>query len=204
MKRKSMAFLLSVIFISGSLQAQNIKTLFILPDQYGANNLLMLEKFEEFGWDITISGVTSVVYPCYWGNTVYVDTIISEINDIYYYNCVIIGTSRWWQDPPNAYGDLLSSPETLDMLEMANDTGLIINASCGGVRVLAAAEIINGINVTGTPYYQAEYTNAGANYLGPNIPPVIDGNIVTTMRGQYYFNQNMEAVMTAFENQVNK
>ncbi len=203
MKRKSMAFLLGIILIMASLQAQNIKTLFILPNQYGANNFLMLEKFEEFGWDVTISGVTQLVYPCYWGNTVSVDTIISEINNVGHYDCLIIGTSRWWEDPPNAYGDLLNSQETIDMLVSANDAGLIINASCGGVRVMAAADIINGVNVTGTPYYQTEYTNAGANYLGSNIPPVIDGNIVTTMRGQYYFNQNMEAIKTALENKIN-
>ena len=198
-----MIILVLTITVLGSLQAQNIKTLLILPNHYGANNFLMLEKFEEFGWDVTISGVNPVVYPCYWGHMVAVDSIVSEINNVAYYDCLIIGTSRWWEDPPNAYGDLLNSPETIDMLVAANDTGLIINASCGGVRVMAAADIINGINVTGTPYYQAEFTNAGANYLGPNIPPVIDGNIVTTMRGQYYFNQNMEAVKTALENQIN-
>jgi hypothetical protein len=178
MAKRKIVFLVSIFFIVECLSAQNIKTLYILPDNFGANNFLMLEKFEEFGWDVTVTGVYN------------------------YYDCVVIGTSRWWANPPNAYGDLLNSLETMAILSVANDTGIVIYASCAGVRVLAAADIINGVNVTGTPYYLLEYLNAGANHMGANIPPVIDENIVTAMRSQYYFNQNVEAIKTAFENQL--
>ena len=203
MATRKITFLVSMFFLLGSLGAQNIKTLLILPDNYGANNFLMLEKFEEFGWDVTITGIYPTVSPCYWGTHIAVDTIISEIEDINYYDCLVIGTSRWWANPQNAYSDLLNSPETLEMISSANDTGIIIYASCAGVRVLAAANVINGVNVTGTPYYLSEYLNAGANHVGVNMPPVIDENIVTAMRSQYYFNQNVEAIKTAFENQLN-
>jgi putative intracellular protease/amidase len=202
MAKRKIVFLVSIFFIVECLSAQNIKTLYILPDNFGANNFLMLEKFEEFGWDVTVTGVYTTVSPCHWGTDITVDTIVSEIEDINYYDCVVIGTSRWWANPPNAYGDLLNSLETMAILSVANDTGIVIYASCAGVRVLAAADIINGVNVTGTPYYLLEYLNAGANHMGANIPPVIDENIVTAMRSQYYFNQNVEAIKTAFENQL--
>lgn len=203
MKKYSIIFLTMISLSLGSLKAGDIKVLLVFPEKYGANSFLMLEKLEEFGWDVTTTGVNPVIQPCYWGNEVTVDTLISDITDISNYDCLILCTMRWYSNPPNAYSDILNSTEALQLFTAANNAGLIIYAACAGVRVLAAADILNGVNITGNDYYESEYLAAGANFLGINIPPVIDGNIVTAMRGQYYFNQNMEAVKTALENKIN-
>ena len=204
MKNKTKFILMIMILSLCNLKAENIKALVVFPNQFGANSFLILEKLDEFGWDVTTTGVNSVIQPCYWGDPVTVDVTISEVTNITNYDCLILCPMRWWQNPPNAYGDILNSPEAMDLFIAANDAGLIIYATCAGVRVLAAADIISGVNITGNTNYQNEYIAAGANFIGANIPPVIDGNIVTSTRGQYYWNQNPEAIKTAFENQLNK
>ena len=62
--------------------------------------------------------------------------------------------------------------------------GLLVGALCGGTRVLAAADVINGVTVTGHPLYSQEYVDAGANYVEGPVPPVVDGNILTSRRNQ--------------------
>jgi hypothetical protein len=47
--------------------------------------------------------------------------------------------------------------------------------------------------------YQNEYTAAGATYLGDDHPPVIDGNIITCVRDQYYHVKNSEAIIIALQ-----
>jgi len=65
---------------------------------------------------------------------------------------------------------------------------LLVGAFCGGTRVLAAADVIQGVMVTGHPLYQQEYINAGGIPVGMGTAtaPVLDGNILTCRRGQYY------------------
>lgn len=203
MKNYVIIFITLLSLSLGSLRADDIKVLLVFPDQYGANSFLMLEKLEEFGWNVTTTGVNPVIQPCFWGDAVTVDTLISEITDISNYDCLILCTMRWWSNPANAYADILNSEEAMQLYVDANNAGLIIYAACAGVRILAAAEILDGVNITGNDNYEDEYLAAGANFLGTNIPPVIDGNIVTGMRGQYYFNQNMEAIKTALEKNIN-
>jgi len=202
-------FFASLFLSAHQTYAQQTKVLIILPRYFGLNHYLNMEMFESFGWEVTLTAVTHVVEPCPYsvgvGNTSRnVDIVISEINDITQYDCVAIAPMSWQYDPPNACIDLLNSQVALDLISTANDSGLVIWATCAGVRVLAAADVINGKNVQGQPgpgnIYLNEYLAAGANYLGSKLPPVIDGNIVTTTRGQYYMVQNNEAIMTALEN----
>ena len=65
---------------------------------------------------------------------------------------------------------------------------------CGGTRVLAAAGILDGVTVTGHLLYKQEVIDAGAIWAGDVVPPVVDGNILTTRRGQYYRTQIGEAL----------
>ena len=201
-------FAFLIIPVSQSF-TQPIKALVILPRYYGLNHYLNMEMFESFGWEVTLTGITQVVEPCPYsvplGNVPRnVDILISEINDVSQYNCIAIAPMSWRYDPPNACIDLLNNQETLDLISTANDSGLIIWATCAGVRVLAAADILNGKDIQGQAgpgnIYLNEYLAAGANYLGSGLPPVIDGNLVTTTRGQYYYVQSNEAIMTALEN----
>jgi len=192
-------FLIFIVFNGGLLVAENIQTLVILPNHYGANSFFIMEMLSEFGWEPTYTAVSSTVNHCFWGQPITVDTIISDLESIDQYECVIICPARWYTNPSNAYNDLLNSQETMDLLVEANDAGKVIYATCAGVRVLAAAGILQGVDVTGLSYYEDEYIAAGANYLGPDIPAVIDGNIVTSTRGQIYWKQNSEAIMTALQ-----
>jgi putative intracellular protease/amidase len=107
----------------------------------------------------------------------------------------------WISDPPNAYNDLRNSPRFCKLVHDADSAGLVISASCAGVRVLAAAGILNGRTVTGRTgpnnLYANEYIAAGANFVGEGARPVTHNNLVTTTRGQFYQIENFEAVLAA-------
>ena len=70
----------------------------------------------------------------------------------------------------DAYGDLLGSPASTCPAGTADQAGAALYASCGGVRVLAEAAVLDGHQITGEAQYQAEYEAAGAIYLGEGIP----------------------------------
>ena len=203
----SIYFFAALLLIQVPVSAQQPKVLHIIPRYYGLNYYLNMEMFESFGWDVTLAGVTPTVPPCPYasGHTSRsMDTLISQITDVSQFDVIVIASQSWISNPPNAYSDLLNSQAALDLIFAANDSGLVIWATCAGVRVLAAADIINGVNVQGRAgpgnIYANEIIAAGGIYQGSQIPPVIDGNIVTTTRGQYYMIQNCEAIMTALEN----
>jgi putative intracellular protease/amidase len=98
-----------------------------------------------------------------------------------------------------SHSQLLGSTEALDLVSLAAGEGLLVVAFCGGTRVLAAADVIDGVSVTGNPDYQAEYVAAGGIWAGADVPPVLDGNILTTRRGQYYSYQICEIMRTALD-----
>jgi hypothetical protein len=181
----------------------NIRMLVIVAENYGLNTFLNKTNFEQFGWDITYAGVTNPVAPCPWAATSFgihdmdVDSLISDIDDIAYYDIVAIMPATKHVDNP--FGDLLGSTETINLLQEADSLDKIIWATCSGVRVLAAANIIQGCDVTGAEEFQSEYTGAGANYVGKDSPPVICGNIITTVKGRYYEKQNCEIISTLLE-----
>ena len=191
-----------LLFLSASLCADNVRALVIVPSQYGANSFLIIEKLREMGWDITTTGVTVTVPPCFWGESITVDLLVSEVSNIADYDCLILFPAQSYANPAGAYNTILNSNAAMDLFVNANANGLVIFATCAGVRCLAAADIINGVNITGKDYYLQEYIDAGANFLGTQIPAVIDGNIVTSTRGQYYWQQNIEAIRTAMENLI--
>ncbi len=61
--------------------------------------------------------------------------------------------------------------------------------------------------MVGAPRFVEEYEKAGAIYIGNeqnDHPPVIDGNIVTGTRGQYYNLANCQAIATVVENRQKK
>lgn len=186
-------------------KGRQVKVLVLIPSQNGANSNFNMDDMLEFGWDLTLAGLSEVVTSCYWssglGNSaIVVDTLITEIADITYWDVLAIMPATAYTG--NAYDDFLSNRPTLDLVASAVENGLIVWATCAGVRVLAAADVINGVNVTGHQNYQSEYLAAGANYLGTGIQPVIDGNIVTTTRGMYFHTQNIEAIATALESKI--
>ena len=197
------SLILSLVIIS-NVRADNLKILILLSQYYGANYYFLHDNAEKYGWDMTLTAVTPTVGPCtsYASGlgcpTITVDLTISEIDDITEYDILAISSASTYVGVP-PHQDILNSPEALALVASAVDEGLVVCAYCTGVRVLAAADVLNGVNVTGNPNYITEYITAGANWLGPQLPPVIDGNIVTSSRGMYYHIQITEAIATVLE-----
>ncbi|MBD3166100.1 hypothetical protein GF324_05860 [bacterium] len=192
-----------LLLCAGTVSAQTVEVLLILPDRYGVNYFLNRDYFQHFGWNITLTAVTDTVSPCPWGTTVYplhdlaVDVVIDSIEDVTQYDAVLISSA--YRHSGNPYGDLLNNPAALQLLVDANSSGLVVGATCSGVRVLAAADILDGVHITGRAQYEQEYLDAGAIFLGESLPPVIDGTIVTTTKGMWYCINNCEAAADAIE-----
>lgn len=170
----------------------DIRVLFVMDHDYGANYYFIRPILEGYGWEVTITGMAEILTPCDYQSptlTLPVDILIPEIVDIAEYDCVSIM-------PGESHSLLLASQEALDLIRSAVDAGLIVSAWCKAVRVLAAADVIDGKHVTGDAEYQAEYEAAGAIFH-ELVPPIIDGNIVTSVRSQYYRTEMCVAIATA-------
>jgi putative intracellular protease/amidase len=182
--------------------SKNIKVLFLLSNtNYGPNYYLTRDDMEEYGYEVTVAGVTRTLSRCaLFGGlpSITVDTLISEIGKITDFNVLAIGPASWRAG--DAYRDMLSDPNTLRLIKAAADSGLVIWATCGGVRVLAAAGVLRGKKVIGAETYKTEYLAAGATYFGADHAPMIDGNIITCVRDQYYHVQNCEAISYVLQN----
>jgi|WetSurMetagenome_2_1015567.scaffolds.fasta_scaffold15119_1 putative intracellular protease/amidase len=193
--------LLLTIFPTKISYSNDVKVLFILSNNCGANIYYTLDDMEKCGWQITKAALTQTVTPCSsFGGlpTITVDKLLTEITNIAEYDAIALMPASWRVG--NAYADILASAYAKNLIKAASDSGLVVWALCGGTRVLAAANIINGKHVLGAAVYQSEYVNAGAIYLGDDHLPVIDGNIVTCVRDQFYHYKNAEALTTALEN----
>ena len=182
----------------------DIHTLLILPKEVGPNWFFNEDNYESYGWNLTLAGMRESIPPCPGARNFYglqnplSDLLIPDIDELNEYHAIAIMPASKKNAYP--YGDLLDSPEMLNLLHSADEKGLGINATCGGVRVLAAAGILEGKLVTGEPTYLDEYLAAGATYIGDNIPPVIDKNLITSRRGLYYNLENAEALAVVLEN----
>ena len=204
--QKSKLLAATIILIAFSTQLfANYKVLVLLPNKYGANFFLNKSNFEKYGWEITIAGTTRTVSPC---NTyalqlgcqpITVDTLVNEIESVESWDCVAVMSGSFWSNYPNSNpcGDLLASSAALNIVSEAAESGLIVIGFCTGVRVLAAANVLNGLRVTGNPNYIGEYTNAGAIWMGQKRPPVIQGNIITSTAGDFYNIHNCAAIIRA-------
>ncbi|MBN1969790.1 MAG: DJ-1/PfpI family protein [Candidatus Delongbacteria bacterium] len=202
---------LTLLFVS-TIVAENVKALVILPKYFGLNTHLIREMMDSYGWEVTLTAVDSTVQPCNYSssqgsNSYPVDIKISDITDVTVYDCVVVASSSWLVVGSTAYMDLKNSPECLELIHNANEAGLVVSATCAGMRVLAAADVINGKHVTGKAgngnIFLNEVLAAGGIYDGQNILPVVDGNIVTSTRGQFYNEQIFNALVNALENSRN-
>jgi hypothetical protein len=188
---------------------QGIKALVLVPRNTGANYYLMSDVIEEYGWQVTHTGVSDTIMPCPWfasHGTLYPivrDLPVEEITNIADYDCLIIPPSAGNAAPiPNSNQDLLESKDALLLIRRAAYFDMPVFATCAGVRVLAAADVVHGRFIVGSPRFRSEYTAAGANYIGRprnDNPPTIDGNIITSARGQYYNYANVMAIATVVE-----
>ncbi|MFX0093897.1 MAG: DJ-1/PfpI family protein [Candidatus Hodarchaeota archaeon] len=175
-----------------AIPMEEVDILLLMDHDWGANYPFIREIFEEYRWNITITGLYESLVPCDYNpmdTNVTVDLHVSEISDITVYDCLCIM-------PGSSHRNLLNSSEALDLVRTAVTEGLIVAAWCRAVRVLARADVINGKNVTGHADYKSEYEAAGATFF-EGVPPIIDGNIVTGVRSRYYRQEMCEAIATA-------
>lgn len=182
--------------------SRNIKALFIIPDYYGANTNLNRDNLTLLGWDIVYAGTRKVLEPCVWAATLglpqfEVDSLISEIKDVNTYDCVVITSAS--SHVPDPGGDLYRDQAFVNLVTEAMNNNLVVAAYCTTVRVLAKCNLLQGKKITGNQTYLEEYQTAGAIYQGSGSLPVIDGNLVTSVKGDYFYIHNSNAIETALE-----
>ncbi len=158
-----------------------IQILVIVDDGYGANVPPIIARFKSFGWNVTITGLSENVSSCpYLGlATIETDILIPNIVDVTLYDAVSVL-------PGESHVHLLGNQTALDLIKTAADANVVVSGWCRAVRVLAFADVLDGRNVTGHASYIGDYLAAGATYMGDNTPPIIDGNILTSVRSNYY------------------
>lgn len=168
-----------------------VEILLLLDHNYGGNVPYIIDIFERFEWSITTTGLNRTLTSCdYLGDEVFmVDLLMTEISDVSQYDAISIM-------PGNSHNLLRTNETSLNLINSAVDEGLIVSAWCRGVRVLAAADVISGKNVTGSADFAAEYEAAGATFTAL-VPPIIDGNVVTGVRSRYYRDEMCQAIATA-------
>jgi len=188
---------------------EEARVLVILPAEVGGNfnfdyrhGLLgpvrhsIHNQMRDLGWELTLTAMQTVVDSCHesgaqlGARSVRVDRLLTEIESFQAYDAVTIMPGR-------GYERLLGDRAVLARLARAERRGVVVSAWCRGVQVLAAAGVVQGRRVTGHDDYADLYAQAGAHYLGPDTPPVIDGNIVTGVRSRYYRTEMLEAIGAA-------
>jgi putative intracellular protease/amidase len=196
---------------SVSGESKGVHALLLVSKNYGLNYFLMRDVFDQFGWKVTHTGVSESITACppvheqLGVHPITPDLPLSAIDNLEEYDCLVIppGSGNYYP-VPNAFGDLLENSEALSLIRKAVQEGLAVFTICSGSRVLAAADVLRGKKMVGSPRFVGEYEAAGAIYLGNeqnDSPPVIDGNIVTGARGQYYNIANCQAIATVIESQ---
>ncbi|MFW9920197.1 MAG: DJ-1/PfpI family protein, partial [Candidatus Thorarchaeota archaeon] len=184
---------LSNVTMTETKSTNDVEILFIMDNDYGANYHYIRPILEGWGWEVTLAGTAMTIEPCDYqsgSSTLDMDMLISDVTDISDYDAISIM-------PGDSHEGLLSSTAALNLIRSAANMGIVVSAWCRAVRVLAAADVIDGRNVSGHADYAAEYTAAGASYIPGDVPPIIDGNIVTTVRSQYYRDEMCVAIAMA-------
>jgi len=209
----SLSILLCLPVFPRSTQAQSdeggLRALFLLPETLGANYFLLRDAVEEYGWEVTQTAAVERITPCgFWGRfdeaiPLLPDQPLSAIDDITAFDCLVLAASPGNANPvPDPYGDIIASPPALELISTAVAAGLPVFTTCSGTRVLAAADVLRGRRVVGTPRFRDEYEAAGAEYVGNernDTPPCISGNIITSARGQTYNLAQARAIATLIE-----
>ncbi len=177
--------------------------LLLVGDMIGANcltggkKLSILEKFERYGWDLTIAGTKDHVAPCPFAaerklEAPKIDRLIDNITDVTEFDAVSIL-------PGPSHTCLIESDHVLRLVHQAVDEGLVVSAWCRGVRVLAAADVVRGRQIVGHEDDKAFIEQAGGIFIGQDHPPITDENLVTGARSYYYRAKNADAIKKAVQ-----
>jgi hypothetical protein len=169
----------------------SVEILLLMDHGYGGNVPHIFNILERYGWSYTTTGLNQTLTSCAYLNfqEYSVDILLTDIVDVTEYDAISIL-------PGDGHDLLRTNLTSLDLINSAVNEDLIVSAWCRGVRVLAAADVIDGKNITGNADYESEYVAAGATF-NELVPPVIDGNIVTGVRSRYYREEMCQAIATA-------
>lgn len=193
------------LFANRSMAAPGEVKILLLQDQQQGTTFdghdakdNLLKRFDDFGWIITTAGLTGNLSRCSYAMSfglgpLATDLLVSDITDVTEYDIVCLLPCN------NGLINLMNDPETINLINTAAVEGIEIAAWCRAVRVLADDDIdlVDGLNIVGNADYIAEYTAAGANFIGNNNPPIIQGNIVTGVRSLYYRYEMCDAMARA-------
>jgi hypothetical protein len=176
-----------------------IKALILVDDHYGGSlNIEDNENYLSYGWEVTLACCTEEVSPCPWASmhgceVITADLLTSQLDNALEWDVITVA-------PGETHENIMACPYVLDLLAEATDNGIPVSAWCRGVRVLAAADIIDGVSITGHIDYEDEYLAAGADYLGNAEPPTEDMGIITAVKSNQYRSEMCELTMEAVEN----
>ncbi|MFH2035407.1 MAG: DJ-1/PfpI family protein [Candidatus Zixiibacteriota bacterium] len=184
-----------------------INALILVPKNFGLNYQLLREEIDQYGWNVYHTGVSDTITACpsvveaLAFPPVIPELKIGEIDNIDKFDCLIITPAAGsYTDVPDSHTDIINSPEAINLIKRFADSGKPVFSTCAGVRVLAAADLIRGKQITGSPKFQDEYEKAGANYIGKDKPPMVAGNIITSVRGQTNNFADVNAISSIIEN----
>jgi len=227
--KKTLCFALIITFLlvaatrlkgdnSSTGSAEPVKILLLMDDNLGSSYEVAVGKvksikaqLDDFGWELTEAGMKRELLPCPWGVENYntqpykTDILVDDIESLEEYHALIILPGR-------DHKNLLQSPKTSVLIREAVELGMPVAAWCQGVRLLAAADVIRGKRVIGNFQHLQEYKDAGALAVEYSVeevdgkrvfknisPPIIDGNIITTVRSLYYRDQMCQLIKNAVD-----
>ncbi len=180
-----------------------VKALLLVDEVYGAslniedNQNSILEYFADYGWEVSIACCTPEVNPCPWAGmqgceVINPDLMTYELDNALEWDVIVVV-------PGGSHANLLNCPFVLSVLAQANSNNIPIAAWCRGVRVLAAANVLEGIEITGHDDYIDAYQAAGAVYLGNFEPPTEDQGIITCVNATEYRQEMCAMIRDAVE-----
>lgn len=191
--------------------SDGVNILVLAAKNYGLNSFINRDLMEQYGWKLTYTGVLDSINACppvekqLGVHPIIPDFKAEEIDDLSKYDGIFIpsGSGSFYK-VPNAFGDLLKSPAALKIVSDAVKQNKAVFATCSGLRVLAAADVLKGREVVGAPEFKDEYEAAGAIFLGKDHAPSISGNVITAARDLYNNYVNMMAISTVIEENRNQ
>ena len=141
-------------------------------DSYYINKNLM----ESYGWTVTTSGTSSLVFGCTNNgknvNDTYTDVLVQDLQneDLSNYDCILIPSGGHWFN-------MIYIPRILEIIQLVHEQGILVAGICTGMIVLAHTDILEGVEVAYN-IHAVDYLNqAGANMTG--YPVVSDQGIIT-------------------------
>ena len=109
-----------------------------------------------------------------WGDSVTVDTTVSEIDDIDEYDALLLPGGQINPDV------LRMNAEAVAIVEEFGREDKPIAAICHAPWLLVEAGLVNGRQITGWPSIRTDLENAGASVMDEEV--VVDGNLITSRK----------------------